>query len=118
MIVVKRLKTYRNSLCSARAAYYSSQTEKNRHSQRYLFISVARLKESHSPVEPCAPLTLNSNDYLSSFYDKITIIKNKIYYLMLSTGANLSSDVETLESSLKTYIYIINFSPSDLYQLT
>ena len=83
------LKIYRKALRNARGAYYSSLIEKHKSNPRFLYSAVARLTESHSSIEPCIPIALSGNDFMTFFYDNILIIRGKINHLWPSTGTNL-----------------------------
>ena len=111
------LRTYRNALSNARATYYSSLIEDNKNNPKFLFSTIARLTESHTSVEPCIPVSLNSNDFLSYFNDKITIIRDKIYHLLPSIGTNSSSNKGAVEAAVISHICLDSFSPIDHYQL-
>ena len=67
--------TYMKALCKAITAYYSSLIEENENNPRFLFSTVARLTKSFSSVEPCIPLTLSSDDFMSFFVNKIVSIR-------------------------------------------
>ena len=112
------LKTYRKALCNARAAYYSSLIEENKNSPRFLFSTLARLTKSHNSVDPCIPIALSSNDFMSFFNDKILTIRDKIHHLLPSTGTDLPSNSGTAETAAKPDIYLDCFSPIDLRELT
>jgi len=49
----------------ARTAYYSSLIEESKNNPRFLFRTVPRLTKSQSSVEPCIPLTLSGDDFIS-----------------------------------------------------
>ena len=112
------LKIYRKALCNARAAYYSSLIEENKNNPRFLFSTLARLTKSHNSIDPCIPIALSSNDFMSFFNDKILTIRDKIHHLLPSTGTDLSSNTGTLETAVKSDIYLDCFSPINLPELT
>ena len=112
------LKTYRKALCNARAAYYSSLIENNKSNPRFLFSTVARLTESHTSVDPCFPLALSSNDFMSFFNDKILTIREKIHHILPSANISVSSNIGALETAVEPDIYLDSFSPIDLHKLT
>ena len=101
-----------------RAAYYSSLIEENKNSPRFLFSTLARLTKSHNSIDPCIPIALSSNDFMSFFNDKILTIRDKIHHLLPSTGTDLSPNTGTLETAVKPDIYLDCFSPIDLPELT
>lgn len=84
------LNKYKKALRHARGVYYSSLIEEHTNNPRYLFSTVARLTESHSSIEPCIPLALSSDDFMSFFNDKILNIRDKICNLLPLTGADVS----------------------------
>ncbi len=51
--------------------------------------------ESHNSIEPCISLSRSSNNFLSFFNNKITSIRDKIYYFMPPTDTDLSSNTGT-----------------------
>uniref|UniRef100_A0A3Q3FYF7 Reverse transcriptase domain-containing protein n=1 Tax=Labrus bergylta TaxID=56723 RepID=A0A3Q3FYF7_9LABR len=102
------------ALRHARAAYYSSLIEENKGNPRYLFSTVARLTESHGSIEPCSPLALSSNDFLSFFNNKILDIRDKIGNLLPLPGADT---VDTAETVPGPDISLDCFSPIDLSEL-
>ncbi|KAM7366739.1 hypothetical protein PAMP_014689 [Pampus punctatissimus] len=112
------LTIYRKALRNARTAYYSSLIEENKNNPRFLFSTVARLTENHSSIEPSIPLGLTSNDFMRFFNDKIITIRDKIHHLLPSTGADLNSDIASLEIVIKPDIYLDCFSPINLQQMT
>ena len=71
------LKTYRKALCNARAAYYSALIEEDKNSPRFFFSTLARLTKSHNSIDPCIPMALSSNDFMSFFNDKMITIRDK-----------------------------------------
>ncbi|MDW1502281.1 hypothetical protein, partial [Vibrio sp. YT-19(2023)] len=54
----------------------------------FLFSTVARLTESQSSIEPCIPLALRSNDFMSFFNLNI---RGKIHDLLSSDSTYLPS---------------------------
>ena len=112
------LKTYRKALCNARAAYYSALIEENKNCPRFLFSTLARLTKSHNSTDPCIPIALSSNDFMSFFNDKILTIRDKINHLLPSTGTVLSPNTGTLVTAVNPDIYLDCFSPVDLSELT
>ena len=111
------LKIYRKALRNARGAYYSALIEENKNNPRFLFSTVARLTASHNSIEPCIPIALSSNDFMSFFNDKILTIRDKISHLLPSTDLESNLGPGTLEPALKPYIYLNCFSPINLHQL-
>ncbi|MDF4419801.1 hypothetical protein P3392_23640, partial [Vibrio parahaemolyticus] len=77
LIWADSLKTYKRGLRNARANYYSVLIEENKNTPRFLFSTVARLTEGQNSIEPCIPLALSSNDFMSFFNDKILTIEAK-----------------------------------------
>ena len=100
------LKTQRKALCNARAAYYSSLIEENKNSPRFLFSTLARLTKAHNSIDPCIPIALSSDDFMSFFNDKILTIRDKIQHSLPLTGPNLSTNTDTLETAVKPDIYL------------
>ncbi|MDF4316827.1 reverse transcriptase family protein, partial [Vibrio parahaemolyticus] len=113
LIWTDSLKTYKRGLCNARANYYSALIEDNKNNPRFLFSTVARLTESQSSIEPCIPLALSSNDFMSFFNDKILTIRGKIHDLLPSDSTYLTSN-----TAVRPNIYLDCFSPISLQELT
>ncbi|XP_049426310.1 uncharacterized protein LOC125885000 [Epinephelus fuscoguttatus] len=113
LIWTDSLKTYKRGLHNARANYYSELIEDNKNNPRFLFSTVARLTESQSSIEPCIPLALSSNDFMSFFNDKILTIRGKIHDLLSSDSTYLTSN-----TAVKPNIYLDCFSPISLQELT
>ncbi|MDF4395950.1 hypothetical protein P3390_24120, partial [Vibrio parahaemolyticus] len=113
LIWTDSLKTYKRGLRNARANYYSALIEDNKNNPRFLFSTVARLTESQSSIEPCIPLALSSNDFMSFFNDKILTIRGKIHDLLSSDSTYLPSN-----TAVKPNIYLDCFSPISLQELT
>lgn len=111
------LRLYRKALRTARAAYYSKLIEDNKHNPRFLFSTVARLTESHSAIEPCIPVTLSSNDFITFFNDKILNIRDKIQHLLTSADPDVTSNISVLEPTVETDNHLDCFSPIDPHQL-
>ena len=103
--------TYKKELRNARSAYYSSLIENNKNNPRFLFNTVARLTKNHSAVEPCIPLTLSSNKFLTFFTEKILNIRAKI-------GSNTFQTTVPLESPPSFSPQLDSFSPIELPELT
>lgn len=72
----------------AKIAYYTSVIEekKKKKPTPRLPFSTVRLTKSHSSVEPCFPLTLNNDDFMSFFTNEIVSILEKIYGILPTAG--------------------------------
>ncbi|XP_074521141.1 uncharacterized protein LOC141786455 [Halichoeres trimaculatus] len=111
------LNEYRKALRLARATYYSTLIEENKNNPRFLFSTVARLTNSHSSTEPCVPLSLSSEGFMSFFNNKILKIRDKISSVLHATVIEPSIDGEFAETSLRANILLDCFSPVDLSEL-
>ncbi|CAJ1053038.1 RNA-directed DNA polymerase from mobile element jockey [Xyrichtys novacula] len=111
------LDKYKKALRRARTTYYSSLIEENKNNPRYLFSTVARLTDCPSTTEPCIPLALSSNDFLSFFNDKILKIRGKISNLLTPPSVSLSDNPKNVEEPLRPLVHLSNFVPIDLPEL-
>ncbi|CAJ1086723.1 RNA-directed DNA polymerase from mobile element jockey [Xyrichtys novacula] len=111
------LDKYKKALRRARTTYYSSLIEENKNNPRYLFSTVARLTDCQSTAEPCIPLALSSDDFLSFFNDKILKIRGKISKLLPSSGVSLLDNPKNVEEPLRPLVHLSNFAPIDLPEL-
>ena len=100
---------YKKAIRRARTAYYSSLIEKNKNNPRFLFSTVARLTKSHSSVEPCVPLDLSSEDFMTFFTNKVLNIRQKIM--------NMSLSAATPDTSIGPDSYLDCFSAVNLPEL-
>ena len=97
---------------NARATYYSSLIEENKNNPRFLFSTLARLTQSHESTDPCIPMDLSSDDFMSFFIDKIATIRSKIINL---TPSNVTAQKPTSSpGSLQPGPSLDCFSPIDL----
>ena len=110
--------TYKKALRKARTAYYSSLIEKNKKTHRFLFSTVARLTKIPSSVEPCIPLTLSSDDFISLFPNKVVFMRENIHRILPTIITDVSSNTAALEVSLEPDLYLDGFCPVDLSELT
>ncbi|XP_054860077.1 uncharacterized protein LOC129347328 [Amphiprion ocellaris] len=108
---------YKKALHNARTTYYSSLIEENKNNPRFLFSTVARLTKSQSSVEPCIPLALSSNDFMSFFTNKIITIREKINLALPTNVTDVSSSTNTLELAVRPDGYLEFFTPIHLFEL-
>ena len=83
--------TNKKALREAGTAYYLASIEKNKKNPRFLFSTVARLTKSQSSVEPCIPLTLSRDDFMTLFTNKIKSIREKINGILPTIITDVSS---------------------------
>lgn len=95
--------SYIKTLCNTRKSYYSSLIEGNNTNLRSLWFlsTIARLKETHSYIEPpWTPLTLSGNDYKSSKVALESTVTPDLYFLSYrSLWANFFLLTNKLSSS-------------------
>lgn len=72
------LALYRQAIAKAKRNYYSNLIEANKNNPKFLFNTVAHLTNSHSSLHPSIPASLNSENFLIFFNDKIKNIRDKI----------------------------------------
>ncbi|XP_052464754.1 uncharacterized protein LOC128021527 isoform X1 [Carassius gibelio] len=72
------MSSYRQALKTARAEHIHKFIENNQNNPRFLFSTVAKLTNYQMPPDSNIPPTLNSNDFMNFFTDKIDNIRNTI----------------------------------------
>ena len=82
-----------------------------------LFNTIARLTKSLSSHEPYIPITLNSNNFLSFFTNKI-VFREKIHGILSTIITDVSSSAAALEVSLEPHLYLDCFCSVKLSELT
>ena len=108
---------YKKALRNARTTYYSSLIEENKNNPRFLFSTVARLTKSQSSVEPCIPLALSSNHFMSFFTDKIVMIREKINLALPTIVTDVLSSTVASELAVRPDGYLEFFTPIHLSEL-
>ncbi|XP_052463142.1 uncharacterized protein LOC128020352 [Carassius gibelio] len=83
------MSSYRQALKTARAEHIHKLIENNQNNPRFLFSTVAKLTNYQMPPDSNIPPTLNSNDFMNFFTDKIDNIRNTIANVD-STASNTS----------------------------
>ena len=83
------MSSYRQALKTARAEHIHKLIENNQNNPRFLFSTVAKLTNYQTPPDSNIPPTLNSNDFMNFFTDKIDNIRNTIANVD-STASNTS----------------------------
>ncbi len=95
--------SYRKALKTARADYFSSLLEENKHSPRYLFNTVTKLTKNKASTGVGISQEHSSNDFMNNFTSKIDTIRDKIVNMQPSATVSHQMHCRSPEEQLYSF---------------